>query len=86
MLLDQPLRLLSTSTNELRIWDISAVLHAGSEVDQVDQEVHVPCLLCAVAVWDGVGVGGWRLGFGVGDGWGWGFLGFVGSPDLGGAN
>lgn len=35
--------LLSTSTNELRIWDVSAVIHEGNEVDQ---EVNVPCLLC----------------------------------------
>ena len=37
--------LLSTSTNELRIWDVSAVLQE-LDIEKVDSEVQVPCLLC----------------------------------------
>ena len=45
--MELPLRLLSTSTNELRIWDVSAVVQDSGEVEQ---EVNVPCLLCALVM------------------------------------
>ena len=41
-----PARLLSTSTNELRIWDVSAILTAEPDLEQ---EVNVPCLICGLA-------------------------------------
>lgn len=54
-------RLLSTSTNELRIWDVSAVLQE-LDIEKVDSEVHVPCLLCHLAVYDDHGSWFWRKG------------------------